>query len=437
MQKYNLISRPPQNGACVLDFGPQFLPRRADDSCPVVSFVSPCTLPRTERIMFMKYMLFALKMHSNRSFQFFSSGATCLTTSGIFETVHSTILPFALQEHRRRGRIVTLRSRSSTHAPFWGGVAIQSSFSDHFLKPRRTVGRRDEKKRESDQSRVNLPSHTAAARSWATGNRRRNVTGMVPCTGTGLMTSWCAMAARLGLTTSPGVTGSYPREKLLQALPPSPLLRATPGAASHGRGAVRRGGEGGGGPAEQQPVRPARRGARGSRGHGDGVGGGADSARRGRRQPQGPAADCAGVAQPGGKQREACARQHSAFSPPHAGRGGNAQVVGGVAIERKRGRRASGAGAAPPAPDDVCTGSSRPPPRAQCDVARPKRGDRPRTAAALTSTGPSLSEKRGVKPTIQFGPPTVMRLPYVPLRLLFGAVAGPTSENHGMCHGFN
>ena len=89
---------PLQNGACVLDFGPQFLPRRADDSCPVVSFVSPCTLPRTERIMFMKYMLFALKMHSNRSFQFFSSGATCLTTSGIFETVHSTILPFALQE---------------------------------------------------------------------------------------------------------------------------------------------------------------------------------------------------------------------------------------------------------------------------------------------------------------------------------------------------
>ena len=29
-----------------------------------------------------------------------------MTTSGIFETVHSTILPFALQEHRRRGRIV-------------------------------------------------------------------------------------------------------------------------------------------------------------------------------------------------------------------------------------------------------------------------------------------------------------------------------------------
>ena len=113
--------KPLQNGACVLDFGPQFLPRRADDSCPVVSFVSPCTLPRTERIMFMKYMLFALKMHSNRSFQFFSSGATCLTTSGIFETVHSTILPFALQEHRRRGRIVTLRSRSSTHAPFLSG----------------------------------------------------------------------------------------------------------------------------------------------------------------------------------------------------------------------------------------------------------------------------------------------------------------------------
>ena len=115
---------PLQNGACVLDFGPQFLPRRADDSCPVVSFVSPCTLPRTERIMFMKYMFFALKMHSNRSFQFFSSGATCLTTSGIFETVHSTILPFALQEHRRRGRIVTLRSRSSTHAPFWSGVNL-------------------------------------------------------------------------------------------------------------------------------------------------------------------------------------------------------------------------------------------------------------------------------------------------------------------------
>ena len=66
----------------------------------------------------MKYIFFALKMHSNRSFQFFSSGATCLTTSGIFETVHSTILPFALQEHRRRGRTVTLRSRSSTHAPF-------------------------------------------------------------------------------------------------------------------------------------------------------------------------------------------------------------------------------------------------------------------------------------------------------------------------------
>jgi hypothetical protein len=30
--------------------------------------------------------------------------------------VHSTIPPFALQEHRRRGGIVTLRSRSSTHA---------------------------------------------------------------------------------------------------------------------------------------------------------------------------------------------------------------------------------------------------------------------------------------------------------------------------------
>jgi len=89
--------RPLRNGACVLDYGPQFLPRRADDSCPVVSFVSPRTLPRTERIMFMKYILFALKMHSNRFFQFFSSGATCLTTSRIFETMHLSFPTFALQ----------------------------------------------------------------------------------------------------------------------------------------------------------------------------------------------------------------------------------------------------------------------------------------------------------------------------------------------------
>jgi hypothetical protein len=110
----------------------QILPRRADDSCPVVSFVSPRTLPRRERIMFMKYIFFALKMHANRSFQFFSSGATCLTMS------KRRICRFRRKPYRARGFPMksdgndTLRSRSSTHAPFLSGlVSRQAQAGQH------------------------------------------------------------------------------------------------------------------------------------------------------------------------------------------------------------------------------------------------------------------------------------------------------------------